>query len=210
MEQGRNSKFFCFLTVPFLSAILFAEGVKQMKKEKIAVFCGSRMGSLPVYREAALETGLALAKSGRTLLFGGCDYGLMQVVSHAVHDHGGRVLSFRIQGLTDAYAPEIIAADEQLEHVQARKRRLIEAADACIALPGGLGTLDEMGDVYSMSQLGDLRRPLGILNVNGYFDGFLQFVDTIHREGFLSDRDKGLIIVRQDIHALLDALDAAE
>ncbi|MBQ4639365.1 MAG: TIGR00730 family Rossman fold protein [Clostridia bacterium] len=179
----------------------------MMKKEKIAVFCGSRMGTCPIYQHFAREAGKQIALSGRSLLFGGCDYGLMQAVSHAAHEHGGKVYSFRIRGLTDAFAPEIITADEQMENVQQRKRRLIEAADACIALPGGLGTLDEMGDVYSMAQLGDLRRPLGILNVNGYFDGLLQFVDTMHREGFLSDRDCGLIIVRQDIESLLSALD---
>ena len=181
-----------------------------MKKQRIAVFCGSKSGRIPLYEEIAQKTGEQIGLQGRSLLFGGCDYGLMKTVSHAAYENGARVFSFRIRGLTDAYAPEIITADETLENVQQRKRRLIEAADACIALPGGLGTLDEMGDVYSMAQLGDIRRPLGILNVNGYFDGLLQFVDTIHREGFLSDRDKGLIIVRQDIHALLDALDAAE
>lgn len=180
-----------------------------MKKQRVAVFCGSREGKIPLYRALAEETGKTLALQGRKLLFGGCDYGLMQAVSHAAYENGGEVLSFRIRGLTDAYAPEIITADETLENVQQRKRRLIEAADACIALPGGLGTLDEMGDVYSMAQLGEMRRPLGILNVNGYFDGFLQFIDTIHREGFLSDEDKKLIIVRQDILSLLAALDEA-
>lgn len=178
-----------------------------MKKQHIAVFCGSKSGRIPLYEEIAQKTGAQIGLQGRSLLFGGCDYGLMKTVSHAAYENGARVYSFRIRGLTDAYAPEIITADETLENVQQRKRRLIEAADACIALPGGLGTLDEMGDVYSMSQLGDIRRPLGILNVNGYFDGLLQFVDTIHREGFLSDQDYRLIIVRRDIEELLAALD---
>lgn len=180
-----------------------------MKKQHIAVFCGSKCGKNPVYLHVARKMGETLAREGRTLLFGGCDYGLMQAVSHGAFEMGGKVISLRIRGLTDTFAPQIIAEDEMLENVQQRKRRLIQRADACIALPGGLGTLDEMGDVYTMAQLGDLRRPLGILNVNGYFDGFLHFVETMHREGFLSDQDKGLIIVRDEIEALLAALDEA-
>ena len=178
-----------------------------MKKQHIAVFCGSKSGKNPLYEETARKTGEIIGLQCRSLLFGGCDLGLMKTVSHAAYQNGAKVYSFRIRGLTDAYAPEIITADETLENVQQRKRRLIEAADVCIALPGGLGTLDEMGDVYSMTQLGDLRRPLGILNINGYFDGLLHFIDTMHLEGFLSDRDYGLIIVRQDIEELLAALD---
>ncbi len=180
-----------------------------MKKQKIAVFCGSKEGKSPLYMDVAREVGTALGREGRTLLFGGCDYGLMQAVSRAAFEKGGSVHSFRIRGLTDAYAPEIISYDEILPNVQLRKRRLIEASDACIVLPGGFGTLDELSDVLSMTQLQDVRRPLGILNINGFFDGLIALADTMNREGFLSDADRALLIVRQDIPSLLEVLDEA-
>lgn len=179
-----------------------------MKKQRICVFCGSKMGKDPRYQKAAEALGAVLGKEGRTLMFGGCDTGLMQAVSHAVHANGGKVMSMRIDGLLDAFDESIIAEDVILENVQMRKRSLIEKADACIALPGGFGTLDEMGDVLSMYQLGDVKRPLGLLNVNGFFDGLLHFADTMMKAGFLSEKDRQLLIVRQDIPSLLEALDA--
>lgn len=181
-----------------------------MKKEKICVFCGSKMGRDPIFGQAARQLGAALGREGRTLIFGGCDTGLMAEVSHGAYENGGKVISIRIEGLTDAYDGAIVAADEICPHVQGRKRRLIEAADACIALPGGFGTLDEMGDVLSMAQLGDAMRPLGLLNLKGYFDGLLHFADTMEREGFLTEIDRQLLIVRPDIPSLLAALDAVE
>lgn len=181
-----------------------------MKKEKIAVFCGSRTGVRSVYMEAAKALGRKLAQEERTVLFGGCDSGLMQAVSQAAYEQGGKVVSVRIRGLEDAYDAGIIHEDEQMSNVQLRKRRLIERADACLVLPGGLGTLDEMGDVYAMAQLGDIRRPMGILNLQGYYDGFLQWVDTMHREGFLSDRDRQMILVEEDMDRLLQKLDGWE
>ena len=84
-----------------------------MKKQHIAVFCGSKSGRIPLYEEIAQKTGAQIGLQGRSLLFGGCDYGLMKTVSHAAYENGARVFSFRIRGLTDAYAPEIITADEQ-------------------------------------------------------------------------------------------------
>lgn len=180
-----------------------------MKKQTVCVFCGSKMGKNPCYRQAAEELGRALGREGCRLVFGGCDQGLMQVVSHAVHENGGQVISVRIEGLTDAFDEKIIAEDEMLENVQQRKRRLIERADACIALPGGFGTLDEMGDVLSMAQLGDIKRPLGLFNINGYFDGLLHFADIMMQEGFLSEKDRALLIAEKDVPALLDALNRA-
>ncbi len=180
-----------------------------MKKQTIAVFCGSRCGKGDVYRMLARQVGETLAADGRTLVFGGCDTGLMGAVSRGVYEKGGKVISVRIKGLEDAYAPEIMAEDELLQNVQQRKRRLIERADACLVLPGGFGTLDEIGDVLSMAQLGDLKRPLGLLNVNGFFDGLLQLADTMLQEGFMGEKDRALLIARENTDDLLQALDEA-
>lgn len=159
--------------------------------------------------ELARQTGERLAADGRTLVFGGCDTGLMSAVSRGVYEQGGKVISVRIKGLEDAYAPEIVTEDELLENVQQRKRRLIELADACLVLPGGFGTLDEIGDVLSMTQLGDVKRPLGLLNINGFFDGLLQLADTMEQEGFMSPEDRKLLIAGDEPDALLRALDEA-
>ena len=167
------------------------------------------MGKGNAYRELARQVGAMLAADGRTLVFGGCDTGLMGVVSRGVYENGGRVISVRIKGLEDAFAPEIVAEDELLQNVQLRKRQLIQRADACLVLPGGFGTLDEIGDVLSMTQLGDMKKPLGILNVNGFFDGLLQLADTMLQEGFMSEKDRELLIARDSVQALLQALDEA-
>ncbi|MBR6754126.1 MAG: LOG family protein [Clostridia bacterium] len=133
----------------------------------------------------------------------------MGAVSRAVYEKGGKVISVRIKGLEDAYAPEIMAEDELLLNVQQRKRRLIERADACLVLPGGFGTLDEIGDVLSMTQLGDIKRPIGLMNVNGFFDGLLQLADTMLQEGFMGEKDRALLIARENTNDLLQALDEA-
>lgn len=180
-----------------------------MKKQRIAVFCGSRTGKGNAYMALARQVGEKLGADGRTLVFGGCDTGLMSAVSRAVYEKGGQVISVRIKGLEDAFAPEIIAEDELLAHVQQRKRRLIEQADACLVLPGGFGTLDEIGDVLSMAQLGDLKRPLGLMNINGFFDGLLQLADTMLQEGFMGENDRALLIAGDNLDDLLKALDEA-
>lgn len=180
-----------------------------MKKAKIAVFCGSRVGNDPLYMDLARQVGQLLAKEGRTLVFGGCDTGMMGAVSRRAYEQGGQVLSVRIRGLEDAFAGEIVTADELMENVQLRKRRLIELADACIALPGGFGTLDEIGDVLSMTQLGDIKRPVALLNANGFFDGLLQLADTMQREGFLGEKDRKLLIAAKTPEEVLAALDEA-
>lgn len=180
-----------------------------MKKKTIAVFCGSRTGKGEEYMALARQVGKTLAAEGRTLVFGGCDTGLMGAVSRSAYENGGRVISVRIRGLEDAFAPEMIAEDELLENVQQRKRRLIERADACLVLPGGFGTLDEIGDVLSMTQLGDVKRPLGLLNVNGFFDGLLQLADTMLQEGFMGVGDRTLLIEGKNVQDLLRALDEA-
>lgn len=180
-----------------------------MKKETIAVFCGSRTGKGEGYMALARQVGEKLAADGRSLVFGGCDTGLMGAVSRSAFEKGGKVISVRIKGLEDAFAPEIIAEDELLRNVQQRKRWLIERADACLVLPGGFGTLDEIGDVLSMTQLGDMKRPLGLLNVNGFFDGLLQLADTMLQEGFMGEKDRALLIAKENMDDLLQALDEA-
>lgn len=175
-----------------------------MEKKKIAVFCGSKFGTDDRYEKAAKAFGKAMGERGCTLIFGGCDTGLMQAVSHAAAENGGKVISVRIRGLLDAFDASIVSEDEIMENVQERKRRLITLADACIALPGGFGTLDEIGDVLSMTQLQDMKKPLGLLNIKGYFDGLLHFADTMEKEGFLSPSDRQLLKVADDPTELLD------
>ena len=176
-------------------------------KKNITVFCGSGIGASPAYEAAARELGAAIGREGRGLIFGGCAMGLMRAVSRAAAENGARVLSLRITGMDDPFDADIIAEDRHYKNVQERKLALISESDACIALPGGMGTLDEMTDLYSMTQLCETKTPLGLLNVNGYFDPLLKFFDHMRKEGFLSERYDSMFIVRDTVPELLKALD---
>lgn len=179
-------------------------------KKNITVFCGSSAGASPAYEQAARELGAAIGKSGRTLIFGGCALGLMRAVSRAAAENGAKVVSMRIEGMVDPFDGNIVSEDRHFQNVQERKLALISAADACIALPGGMGTLDEMTDLYSMTQLGATKTPLGLLNVSGYYDPLLRFFAHMKQEGFLSEKFDGMFIVRDTAEALLRALDETE
>ena len=181
-----------------------------MKKNVVSVFCGSSDGTNVLYSETALMLGELMASQGRTLIFGGCRSGLMRTVSSAVAEGGGRVVAAGVEGLCDPADERFAAQTYRLPTVQARKLFMIDHADACIALPGGIGTLDELMDVYATLQIERTDKPVGILNVNGYYDLLLRFFEKMRTEGFLSHRYDGMFIVRETAEELLSALDEWE
>ena len=174
---------------------------------KIAVFCGSFPGRRPEYAQAARELGRLMGASGRTLVFGGCADGLMREVSRAVLEAGGQVESEFIRGLYR----ESDHIDGALEHIydtlEERKAGLIGHSGGCIALPGGMGTLDEFTEVFARIQLGMPRRPLGLLNTCGYYDGLAAFIAHMREEGFLAPEWDGLCIIKSSPGELLQAMD---
>jgi uncharacterized protein (TIGR00730 family) len=175
--------------------------------ERICVFCGSSPGADPAYAEAAADLGRLLAGRGLGLVYGGGHVGLMGVLADAALAAGGRVTGV---------IPEALAAKE-LAHggltelvvvgsMHERKARMSELSDAFIALPGGIGTLEEWFEVWTWSQLGFQPKPCGMLNVAGYYDHLLAFLDHMTAERFLSPPHRSMAIVEDRADRLLDRL----
>lgn len=177
----------------------------------ICVFCGSRDGARPSYRDIAFNTGRLLSSRNIELVYGGASVGLMGAVADGVIETGGRVTGVIPHGLADrerihAGATEIILVDT----MHTRKARMAELSDAFVALPGGMGTLEEFTEIFTWAQLGIHSKPFGLLNVEGFYDPFVQMLDHMVAEGFLSAHDRGMVCVHADIGTLVDMLSAWE
>lgn len=179
-----------------------------MKKEKITVFCGSADGCDPIYTQAALELGQTLAQQGRSLIYGAGNRGLMGSVARSAAEHGGHVTGVNMTRFQNPQYMMSVNENIMTETLQDRKLRMIQMCDACIALPGGIGTMDEIFEVLSMLQLGLTTHPIGLLNVNGFYDVFVQLTEQLILTGFLKEKYAHIIIVRDTVQELLDALDA--
>jgi uncharacterized protein (TIGR00730 family) len=173
----------------------------------ITVFCGSSAGVRPEYAAAATALGRALAERGLALVYGGASIGLMGRVADAVLAHGGTVIGV---------IPEALA-DKEIEHrgltelhvvdsMHARKRMMADRADAFVALPGGVGTLEELFEVWTWAQLGHHAKPCALLDVAGYYDSLTAFLDHTVIEGFVRPQHREMLIVETDPQRLLDRL----
>ena len=179
-------------------------------KKQIAVFCGSSAGVKSEYAAAARQLGSLLGQQGRTLVFGGCLDGLMGEVARSAYQSGAAIRAEYVMGLfTDQ--DHLPGAEETVHNsVRERKHGLLRASDACIMLPGGMGTLDEFTEVCAAKQLGELCCPVGILNIAGYYDSLLSFFQAMRAEGFLSAAWDGLYCVAETPEGLLGLLDARD
>jgi uncharacterized protein (TIGR00730 family) len=172
---------------------------------RICVFCGSKTGRDSVYRESAAHLGKLLVARGLELVYGGGSVGLMGVIADAVLAAGGKVtgvipLMLATKELIHAGVPNMVVTDS----MHARKARMEELSDAFIALPGGFGTFEELLEIITWAQLGIHRKPVGILNVAGYFDPLIQFIDHAIAHGFIKARHRGLIECAANPATLLD------
>lgn len=152
----------------------------------IAVFCGSGEGASPIYREGAARLGRELARRGIALVYGGANVGLMGAVADAVLERGGKAIGVLPRFLRDREIAhdgltELILVDSMHE----RKAKMGEMADGFIALPGGPGTLEEFFEVFTWGRLALHRKPVGLLNLGGYYDPLLAMLDRMEREGFM-------------------------
>jgi uncharacterized protein (TIGR00730 family) len=163
---------------------------------KLCVFCGSNDGVRPLYREAATDLGRHLAEAGIELVYGGGKVGLMGAVADAVLAAGGRVTGIMPRALVEK---EIGHAGLTTLHVvgsmHERKAMMADLADGFVALPGGLGTFEEMFEVWTWGQLGYHRKPLAVLNAGGFYDGLLGFLDRVVEEGFVRAPHRAMLIV---------------
>lgn len=175
--------------------------------KRVCVFCGSSPGARPGYRALAGALGGALARRRLTLVFGGGRVGLMGQVADAVLAAGGEAIGIIPRGLfRKEVAHEGLTELEVVGTMHERKARMAELAQAFIALPGGLGTLEELFETWTWGQLGIHGKPLGLLDGNGYYDHLIRFLDHAVAERFVKPEYRAMVMVSQDPEDLLDLL----
>lgn len=179
-----------------------------MSLRSVCVFCGASTGASPAYRAAAEALGQAIAQRGMTLVYGGGAVGLMGIVADAALAAGGEVVGIIPERLKSAeIGHPNLSRLEVVDGMHARKARMAELSDAFIALPGGLGTLEELFEVWTWGQLGYHGKPLGLLDVNGFYDKLTGFLDHMVSEGFVREQHRTLLQKNTSPDALLDVLE---
>ncbi|MAQ18492.1 MAG: TIGR00730 family Rossman fold protein [Sandaracinus sp.] len=177
----------------------------------VCVYCGSNPGSDPVYLDAARALGRTIAEAGLGVVYGGARVGLMGAMADAALAAGGSVVgilpgALRDRELAHPGLTELIIVDSMHE----RKAMMAERADAFVALPGGLGTLEELFEVLTWAQLGIHAKPCGVLDVAGYWAPLLRFLDRSVEQGFMTQLSRDLLLAAEDPATLLDRFRAFE
>ena len=181
------------------------------KLRTLCVYCGASSGHAPVYADAARLLGKTLADYQITLVYGGGRVGLMGIVADAVMNAGGKVIGVIPKALMDTeVGHEHISELRVVKDMHERKALMAEHADAFIALPGGLGTLEELFETLTWAQLGFHEKPIGLLNVNGFYDGLVDFLAHQIREGFLRTEHAQLLFNESDASTLIEQLASFE
>lgn len=173
----------------------------------ICVYCGSRPGNEPGFADLARAVGDWIGRHGGQLVYGGGNNGLMGVVADATLAAGGRVVGIIPKALVEREWAKLDCTElHVVETMHERKRLMAERADAFLALPGGIGTFEELFEVWTWRQLGYHDKPVGLLNAAGYYDSLLVFLRSSVAHGFMSDWQMGLLQVGSDPSQLLPAL----
>ncbi|WP_434525366.1 TIGR00730 family Rossman fold protein [Photorhabdus asymbiotica] len=173
--------------------------------KSIAVYCGSSLGASEIYKENAIIFAKELVKRDMTLIYGGASVGIMGTVADTVLKEGGKVIGviptllekreISHKNLTELYI---------VETMHQRKNKMIELADAFVALPGGFGTLEEFSEVFTWSQIGLHTKPCGILNINNFYDPLVAMINRMADEQFLHEKYRQMAIIEQDPVILLN------
>lgn len=182
-----------------------------MSINSIAVFCASSKGNNPIYMEQAYDLGKQIAHRRKSVVYGGAHVGLMGAVASGALENGGKVYGvlpnflkqkeLECEGLTEMYV---------VETMHERKAKMNELSDAIIALPGGFGTMEELFEMMTWGQLALHHKPIGLFNINGFYDSMLIFVNKMIENGFVKDEYRQLYVVDSNIESLLDKLEAFE
>ena len=174
--------------------------------ERICVFSGSSPGAHPDYLRAAEELARALAAQGIGLVYGGASVGLMGALADAALEAGGEAVGVIPQALVDREIAHPGLSDLRVvSSMHERKALMAELADGFVALPGGMGTLEELFEVYTWTQLGLHSKPLGLLDVRGYYAQLVAFLDHTVEERFMTVEHREMLVVEQRAEALLEA-----
>ncbi len=173
----------------------------------VCVYCGSRPGERPEFAAAAEAVGRWIGERRGQLVYGGGRTGLMGTVAEATRAAGGRVVGVIPKALVDKELANRLCDELHIvDTMHERKAMMGERADAFVALPGGIGTFEELFEIWTWRQLGYHDKPVGILNVAGYYDGLLAFMASSVRDGLMNDWQMGLIRTGNDTHSLLSAM----
>jgi uncharacterized protein (TIGR00730 family) len=183
------------------------EATTLREVKRVLVFCGSSPGGRPEYVQCAAELGRLLAARGLGVVYGGARVGLMGAVADAALDAGGAVIGVIPTRLVEAeIAHAGITKLHVVETMHERKALMADLSDAVIALPGGTGTLDELFELFTWSQLGLHRKPIGLLDVSGYWQPLLRFLEHAVNERFLRAEHLETLLVEREPGPLLDRL----
>jgi uncharacterized protein (TIGR00730 family) len=174
---------------------------------RISVFCGSSPGARPAYGQAADELGGLLVEEGIGLVYGGGHVGLMGRLADAVLTEGGEAIGVLPQALVEKEIGHKGLSDLRVVgSMHERKALMADLSDGFVALPGGLGTVEELFEVYTWSQLGLHRKPCALLDVEGYYEGIASFLSHAVEERFLREDHRAMLMVERDPRVLLDRM----
>jgi len=175
--------------------------------KSICVFCGSVMGKNPIYKQTALELGLFLVEKQVRLVYGGGKVGLMGVMADVVMQNGGKVVGVIPQFLIEMeVAHSRLSEQIMVKTMHERKKRMTDMADGFIVMAGGIGTMDEFFEILAWAQLGLHKKPVALLNVNGFFDKLLDYMDFVIAEGFIKPQCKEMLIIDNTIKGLFEKM----
>ncbi len=175
--------------------------------KRITVFCASSIGIETIYETQATLLGQTLAKQNIELVYGGANIGLMGAVANGALMEHGKVIGVLPQFLAaKEIAHESLTELIIVESMHERKTKMNELCDGVISLPGGLGTLEEFFEMMTWAQLGLHKKPMGLLNVDGYFDSLIHMIQTMVAKGFLKPSDQNLLIVSNTVDDLLQKM----
>ncbi|XP_040384380.1 probable cytokinin riboside 5'-monophosphate phosphoribohydrolase LOGL10 [Oryza brachyantha] len=182
--------------------------MRQTRFKRICVFCGSSQGKKRSYHDAAIELGNELVARSIDLVYGGGSIGLMGLVSQAVFDGGRHVIGVIPKTLmTPEISGETVGEVRAVADMHQRKAEMARQSDAFIALPGGYGTLEELLEVITWAQLGIHHKPVGLLNVDGYYNSLLTFIDKAVEEGFINTSARRIIVMAPTAEELMEKLE---
>ncbi len=209
-DRARTKKSIEILYVPvrtecYLNIFHIETSIKMYKMKKLCVYCGSRPGGRSDYAIVARQLASAMVIKNIDLVYGGASVGIMGKIADAVLEEGGKVTGIIPKGLfTKEVAHTGITELREVDSMHERKSLMAELSDGFIALPGGYGTIEEIFEIITWSQLGMHNKPCGLLNVHNYYDNLIDFLDHAVSEQFINNLNRSILLVDERPDALLE------